>query len=251
MHVIFVAILTLLYVSDIQAQTNRHVGDSLLKAPHISFTLGGFLPVSDLNDRYGAFGTVGVNFGVKTSQNRYWGVRATLLSGADVQIEDHLRNLLTENGEIIDNEGDVSRIKVSGTGGIFGVQLGKVFSLSQTNPNSGILLRCGLGSIHHKVRYDFTENRITQLEDPYLQGYDRLTWGFYSSLFLGYWNMDEKQRINYYVGLFGFGGQTFPQRTANFDTNIPDVDPRFDAGIGIEFGWVLHIYERSPQEFWY
>lgn len=250
-HVLALAVFALLSSSDILAQTNRQVGDSLIRAPHISFTFGGFIPLADLNDRFGSFGTVGGNFGVKTSKNNYWGVRATLISGADVQIDGLLSNLLTESGEIIDNEGDVASIKVSGRGGMFGMHFGKVIGLSRSNPNSGLLIRGGLGSIHHKVRYDFTENHITQLEEPYLQGYDRLTWGYYASAFVGYWHMDDDQRVNFFAGLTGFGGQTFPLRTTNFDTGIPDIDPRFDGGIGIEIGWVLHVYERSPKEYWY
>lgn len=250
-HVLSLAVLILLSSSDILSQTDRQVSDSLIHAPHISFTFGGFLPFADLNDRYGAFGTVGGQFGIKTSKNLYWGFRSTLISGADVQIDGLLSNLLTESGEVIDNEGDVASIKVSGRGGMFGLHFGKVFPLDQTNPNSGILFHIGTGSIHHRVRFDFTENHITQLEEPYIYGYDRLTWGYYASAFVGYWHMDDDQKINFFSGIICFGAQTFPLRTTNFDTEIPDTDSRFDAGLGIEIGWVLHVYERAPKEYWY
>ena len=124
-------------------------------------------------------------------------------------------------------------------------------SFPVTFSNSGLFVRGGIGSIHHKIRFDFTENRITQLDEPYVHGYDRLSWGVYASSFVGYWHMDNKRRINYYAGITSFAAHTFPMRTTNLDTGIPDVGPRFDAGLGLEFGWVLHIYKRAPKEYWY
>ena len=92
------------------SQTLRNVDQEQIHSPHISFTTGGFLPIGDLNDRYGAFAIVGANFGVKTVNNGYWGFRATALTGADCQEPGLLSNLLTDDGEIIDNEGDVAHI---------------------------------------------------------------------------------------------------------------------------------------------
>jgi hypothetical protein len=247
---------SLIFVSsDTLAQTTRDVASTPLRAPHITINVGGFLPLGDLNSRYGTFGTVGAGFGVKTESNKYFGFRLTYLTGAPTQEPDLLSNLLTENGEIIDNEGDVARITVSGRGAIFGLHAGIIFSDAISTPtpnsNSGLFLRGGLGSIHHKIGFDFTENHITQLEDPYLAGYDRLAWGAYASGFIGYWHMDVNRRFNAFAGVYGFAARTFPLRTTNFDTGIPDTEPRFDAGIGLEFGWVLHIYKRAPKEYWY
>jgi hypothetical protein len=234
-----------------QAQTTRDVASSLLRSPHISFNAGGFIPMADLNSRFGAFASVGASFGVKTENNNYFGFRATYLTGADSQEFGLLSNLLSTDGQIVDNEGDVASISISGRGAIIGVHGGKIIPLGLSNVNSGIFLRGGLGSIHHKIGFDFTEHRITQLEDPYLSGYDRLSWGGYVSGFIGYWHMDTKRRINAYGGIFGFASRTSPLRTTNFDTLIPDTEPRFDAGLGLEFGWVLHIYKRDAKEYWY
>ena len=247
------AIVATIFTIQVTAQTERNIDSKLIQAPHISFHIGGFIPGLELNDRYGTFGTVGGTFGVKNKKNNYWGLKAMLITGADCQIPNLLENLMTDNGEIIDNEGDIAQINVYGRGGMFGLEAGKVFNeaLPSPNPNSGLLLKIGAGSIHHKIRFDYTENHITQLEGDYLPGYDRLTWGIYGSFFAGYWFMDEKKRMNYYAGFTGFGAQTYPMRTTNFDTGIPDIDPRKEFGFGVEIGWVLHIYERAPQEFWY
>lgn len=252
---VFIFASCVLFSSFSTAQTTRDIAGESLRSSHISVVTGGFLPIADLNDRYGTFGTVGAGFGIKTEENRYLGFRLTYLTGAEAQEPDLLSNLLTESGEIVDNEGDVARITVTGRGAILGLQAGIIIPsaipLKSSNLNSGLFLRGGIGSIHHKIGFDFTENSITQLEDPYVSGYDRLTWGGYVSGFIGYWHMDTYRRFNAYGGIFGFTSRTMPLRTANFDTGIPDTEPRFDAGIGIELGWVLHIYKRAPKEYWY
>ena len=238
-------------LTSVQAQTTRDVASTPLKSPHISFVAGGFLPVADLNTRFGAFASVGASFGVKTKDNKYLGFRVTYLTGAESQEPGLLSNLLSPDGQIVDNEGDVANISVSGRGAIFGIHAGTIIPLGFSNVNSGVFLRGGLGSIHHKIGFDFTEHRITQLEDPYLSGYDRLSWGGYVSGFIGYWHMDTKRRLNAYGGIFSFASRTSPLRTTNFDTGISDTEPRFDAGLGFEFGWVLHIYKRDAKEYWY
>lgn len=240
-----------LFTPSVSAQTTRDVASTQLESPHIFISTGGFLPIADLNSRYGAFATIGAGFGVKTKSNKYFGFRLTYLTGAEAQEPGLLSNLLTNSGEIIDNEGHVARITVTGRGAIIGIHGGKIIPVGNSNINSGLFLRGGLGSIHHKIGFDFTENHISQLEDPYLPGYDRLTWGGYVSGFVGYWHMDAYRRVNAYGGIFGFASRTSPLRTMNFDTGIPDSAPRFDAGLGLEFGWVLHIYKRAPKEYWY
>ena len=63
--------------TSVQGQTTRDVASTPLKSPHISFVAGGFLPVADLNTRFGAFASIGASFGVKTKNNKYLGFRVT------------------------------------------------------------------------------------------------------------------------------------------------------------------------------
>ena len=243
--------------SEAYAQDFRDVSSDQIRAPHISFTMGGLIPMADLNERYGMFGTVLANFAVKEENNFYWGLKCGLINGS-FNIEDEpgfLSNLLTDQGTIIDNEGDVAKIKASGRGGLYGIQLGKIFNraflLPNSNVNSGLFVRADLGLIHHKIRLDFTENHITQIEDPYAKGYDRFCLGYFSSLFFGYWHMSANKRVNYFIGANFLAAQTYPMRTTNFDTGIPDEDVRFDAGIGLEVGWVFHLYKQTHNQNWH
>ncbi len=257
MRTAFLAFLMLNLASEAYAQDVRDIRSDQIRSPHISFTMGGLIPRADLNERYGLFGMMLANFAVKEENNFYWGIRCGLINGS-FNITDEpgfLSNLFTDQGTIIDNEGDVAKIKVSGRGGLYGIQLGKIFhqaiSFFKSNKNSGLFLRADLGLIHHKIRMDFTENKITQLEDPYVKGYDRFCLGYFSSVFLGYWHMSTNKQFNYFFGANFLAGQTYPMRTTNFDTGIPDEDARFDAGFGLEFGWVFHLYKQTHNQNWH
>ena len=85
-----------------------------------------------------------------------------------------LADLITEQGHIIDNEGDIAQITVSGRGGQFGIGVGKIFPAPWSNPNSGWMVKLGSGSLHHNIHFDYSENRISPLEGERVKGYDRM-----------------------------------------------------------------------------
>ena len=109
------------------------------------------------------------------------------------------------------------------------------------NPNTGILLLAGVGSVHHRVHFENTENPITQLDQPYLSGYDRLTWGVAVKEFVGYWHMSDNGLINWFGGLEFWQARTWPQRPMNFDTQEVEEGPRNDRFVSLQVGWVFHI----------
>ena len=214
-------------VSECHGQT-RNVRDSVLFSPYFQVHGGIGTSAGDLGLRYGRGGHIGAGAHVKTSRNWFLGGQASFGFGLDLKELGVLSNLLTPTGQLIDNEGQVALITLSGKGGWFTLEAGKLFPLANSNPNSGILIMLGGGSVHHRVHFENTENRITQLEEPYVSGYDRLTWG------VEIWQ-----------------ARTWPQRPMNFDTLVADDGPRFDAMASLQFGWVFHIYKRTNPEHWY
>lgn len=227
--------------------------DSALTSAHFDIHGGFGTSLADLALRFGHGGSFGAGLHSKQRGGFYWGLQADWGFGWGVRELDLLSNLMTPDGELIDNEGQVAFVGISGQMGRFTAELGHLFSLEGqgTNPNSGLLVKFGLGSFHHRIHFENTENHITQLEEPYLSGYDRLTWGACGSAFLGYFHMSDDGRINYFVGLETTQARTFPQRELNYDTQLPDVGPRYDATLGLTAGWVFHLFKRSSQEFWY
>jgi hypothetical protein len=246
-------LLTILFcciIVNVVAQ-GRSVRDSVLFSPYIQVHGGLGSSAGDLGLRYGTGGHVGAGAHFKTTKNWFFGGQASFGFGMELKELGVLSNLLTPSGQLIDNEGQVALLTLSGKGGWFTLDAGKLFPLAKTNPNSGILIIIGAGSVHHRVHFENTENRITQLEEPYVSGYDRLTWGVAARQFLGYWHMADNGLVNWFGGVELWEARTWPQRPMNFDTLIPDNGPRFDAMASIQIGWVFHIYKRSNPEHWY
>ena len=156
---------------------------------------------------------------------------------------------MNDQGYIIDNEGDIAQITVTGRAASLG-WAGKVFSTAASNPNSGWLLKGGLGSIHHKVHFDYTENRIGPLEDDRVKGYDRMRWGRRGAGWGGQ-PMSSDQRINAFAGLSTGVAQTHSLRSINFDTLEPNEARLVEGWVGLEAGWVFHLYKRAQKEYWY
>jgi hypothetical protein len=233
-------------------QTARNVADSALVAPHISVSFGGRSPEGDLAQRFGAGGEVGVSFHVKARSGLYWGTSAHFGFGASVTEPSLLANLLSPAGELIDNEGQVALVTITGRSGRFTGDFGYLFPSHgrHANANSGWLLKVGVGSFHHRIHFENTENTIAQLKQPYLAGYDRLAWGWCVEPFFGFWYMSPLKRVNWFAGVSALGARTWPQRPMNFDDGSVEVGPRFDAGVGMTAGWVLHMYHREPVTFW-
>lgn len=236
----------------VHGQLTRNIADSSLTAAHLEVTFGGMLPQGDLAARFGAGGEVGVGFHVKSASRAYFGGSARFGFGAAVTEPSLLANLLSPQGELIDNEGQVALITITGRSGRFTADVGYLFPSRgpHANANSGWLVKVGVGSYHHRVHFENTENRITQLEQPYLSGYDRLAWGWCVEPFAGYWYMSPMKRVNWFAGVSALGARTWPQRPMNFDDGSVEVEPRFDAGVALTAGWILHMYHRAPAVFW-
>ena len=228
----------------------RNVKDTTITAKHLALSYARQFPGGDLSSRYGDSNSLGLLFNVKTAKNWVFGVDGTFIFGNDVHEPGLMSNLFTENNEIIDNTGHVATIQIQQRGFTAFATGGRVFNVIGPNSNSGLLVKLGVGFIQHKIRIEHALNKITQLEDEYLKGYDRLTNGFGLSQFVGYYHMDSKRLSNFFIGIESNQGFTQSRRDFNFDTGIADTQPRFDLLLGIRAGWVIHLYSREPEEFY-
>lgn len=246
---IVLVVMALLLMNPMRAQT-RSVRDTSLFSPHLHVHGGWGGSAGDLALRYGNGGVFGFGSHVKMPSGWFFGGQASFGFGLKLKEPGVLSNLLTPAGQLIDNEGQVALISLSGKSALVTLDAGYLFPLRQKNPNTGILCMIGVGSAHHRVHFENTENPITQLDEPYISGYDRLTWGWAVREFVGYWSMSDNGLVNWYGGVELWHGQTWPQRPMNFDTQTVDVGPRNDAFLSIQVGWVFHIYKRSNPEYW-
>jgi hypothetical protein len=203
-----------------------------------------------MEERFGSNGVAGASFNIKTRKNFLYGVDFSYLFGTRVKEPGLLQNLYTEAGEIIDNEGQIAPVIIQERGYTAMANVGKIFNWFGPNPNSGVIVKAGLGFMQHKIRIEHQENVINQLEGDYLKGYDRLTNGIAFSQFVGYYYMSNSRLANFYLGVEFVQGYTQGRRDYNFDTRTTDDSKRRDMLNGFKFGWIVPLYKRQPDEFY-
>ncbi|MGB0423347.1 MAG: hypothetical protein ACPGED_03445 [Flavobacteriales bacterium] len=229
----------------------RNVKDSVVTAPHLTVHYAYHMPGGDMGDRFGNSSALGTDFYVKTKRNIFLGAEGDFIFGSNVFEPGLLSNLVTENGEIIDQDGKLSDLKIQERGWTVSVNAGKLFPIFGPNPNSGLLLRGGVGFMQHKIRIEHQVNTLPQLDGDYEKGYDRLTNGLMLKQFIGYYHMSNNRLANFVIGIEGIQGFTQGRRSFNFDTQTVDDQPRFELLAGIKVGWIIHFYARTGEDYYY
>lgn len=247
----FPVIFWILLHSVLTLRAQYQVRDSSLFNPHVGVSWGFHVPGGDMADRFGNNGSVGVGFHIKSKTNWYYGVQGSYIYGKRVTEPGLLSNLYTERGEILDDQGQIATIFIQQRGYMITADFGRLFNVLSPNPNSGILVYGGVGFMQHKIRIEHQENEIRFLDGDYEKGYDRLTNGLCTYQFAGYSLMSNSRLINFFVGAECFQGFTQSRRELNFDTMERDTRKRLDVLLGLRAGWVINLYRRDPDEFYY
>ncbi len=216
----------------------------------IGFTYGYQLPGADLADRFGSNFYLGGNFNYVTKQHWLIGANVNYLFGNRPK-EDVLRNIKTENGDILGDNGTLLFITQSERGYQIGLKAGRMIPLHNNGTRSGLRLELGVGFLQHKMRISAAEGAIPALSGDYIKGYDRLTNGLNISQFVGYQFFSTKSLVSFYAGFEFFQGFTKNRRTLNYDTGEADNDARVDLLNGFKVGWVLPIFRKTNKEYFY
>ena len=226
------------------------VRDSSLFNPHVTVGYGYSSPGGDLANRFGNNGSIELGFHIKDKKNWYYGVQFNYLFGNKVREPNFLSNLLTSQGEILDEQGQIATVFIQERGFNVFVDGGKLFPIIGPNKNSGLLLTAGVGLLQHKIRIEHQEAKITQLEGDYLKGYDRLTNGLSLNQFIGYYHLSNNRLLNFYIGAQATEGFTKSRRDWNLDTQSKDSSHRLDLLYGLRAGWILNLYKRAPNDYY-
>lgn len=227
------------------------VRDSVLFNPHVEIGGGYQFPFDDMARRFGNSGVTGLGFHIKARTQWYYGLQGSYFFGNKVTEPGLMQNLYTDAGEILDNQGQKSIVYIQERGGMYFLDAGRLFPIVGPNPNSGVLAYAGVGYMHHKIRIEHQSNEIAQLEGEYLKGYDRLTMGPAAHAFLGYFHMSNNKLINFFAGVEVAHAWTKGVRTIHFDTRLVDHSLRSDGLIGVRAGWVVHLYRRAPDAYYF
>jgi len=224
--------------------------DSAVTVPLLGIHFGGQLPGGDLSERFGPNLNAGGSFMLKTRKNWLFGIESNYMFGRNVK-EDVLKQMKTSNGSIIDNEGFPADIRVTERGVGVHVVFGRVFKFLSSNPNSGLMATVGGGYLQHKINLYDAQQKIAAISGDLKYGYDRLSNGFSASQFIGYLFLSNNRMLNFYFGLESYQAFTTSVRKLNYDTGLPDTKKRLDLVYGIRLGWILPLYKKRPNDFYY
>ncbi len=202
-------------------------------------------------DRFNANSNIGISFSYKTGANWILGLGGEFIFGPQPKETSMLDHLKTSAGYIIGTNGEYADIRLYERGFSIDLTIGKIFPLFGPNKNSGILFRAGPGFLQHRIRIEDPNNVVPQLDGDYKKGYDRLTNGPEISTFLGYVYLGNRKLINFWIGGQLNVGFTMNRRSYNFDTRSNDPTHRTDILLGIKGGWILPLYKKMPDPFYY
>ena len=235
------------------------ISDSSINVWMIEVNYSFQVPFGDMAKRFGVNSTIGAGLTYKLKSNFTFGAEVSYLWGNTMKQTEILNNLMLSNaddddtpyGNIINSEGELSSIKLSECGFYAGAKFGYVIKFKKPNPNSGIILNVGGGILQHKILIENKNNNIPSLSGDYKKGYDRLSNGFALREFLGYQFLSSNRFINFYVGVEFIQAFTKCRRLVNFDTMQKDISKRHDFLLGIRAGWILPIYNRAPDKYYF
>ncbi len=250
MKIIFILLFLLANTIIIQAQTN--VKDSMINAPLIKVSYAYQLPVGELAKRFGNNSNVGIAFYYKTKRNFMFSADWNFIFSKNIKEPNVMQNLFTKSSGIIQNEtGEPTEYTLYQRGWHSHINAGYVWNKIGNNKNSGLLLQFGLGILTHKIDIDALRDKTAQLNPQFTKGYDRLTAGPSSKLFIGYLYLDNRRLINVIAGFEFVQGYTSSLRKYNYDTQSYDTQKRIDLLNGIRLGIVLPLYKRKPRDFYF
>ncbi|MFZ1687402.1 MAG: hypothetical protein WAU70_08280 [Flavobacteriales bacterium] len=226
-----------------------HRDTSVVMVP-ITVTYAYQAPSGDMALRFGPNSNIGLEAFVKFKSNFFIGAQGGFIFGDNVEEYGLLGNVLNSDGYILDADGKQATVLVYERGyHVMGI-IGKVIPVVGPNPNSGIMVKVGVGYLRHKIRIETQNNVVPQLEGDYLEGYDRLCAGPAVSLAAGYQHIGNRRFINFQITFESLLGFTEPLRAYNFDTGYADEGTRFDMLNSIRLGWTLPIFQRTADDFY-
>lgn len=233
--------------------SQRKVSENVISTPYIGLHFGANIPGGDFADRFGYTNHLGGIIGYKTEVNLILGIEGSFMFGGNVKEPGLLNNLLDSQNSITNISGGSAEIIPMMRGFNLNGALGFVFEGTGHNPNSGIMIMGSAGYMWHKIRIESQEDVVPQLQEEYLQGYDRLTTGFNISEFIGYNFMANQGIYNFYAGFYFIQGFTYNRRTVFWDRPDYEVplERRLDLQYGIRLSWMIPAYKRQTKEFYY
>lgn len=227
------------------------IKDSSIFVPLVKMSYALQLPGGNMSKRFGLNSAVNLSLIFKTKKNLLFGIDGGFIFGNQIREDGILDSISTSDGQIINSNGQYATVRQFERGFTVMAKFGKLFPVLGPNPNSGIFFEFGAGFLQHKVRIDDVGNSSPQLSKEYKKGYDRLTNGIAATQYIGYQYLSNKRMVNFFFGLEIYGAVTQSRRSWDYDLMQTDTQTRFDLLYGFRAGWILPLYKKAPDEFYY
>jgi hypothetical protein len=232
-------------------QTNaQSVKDSSFRIIMTGVHFCGQLPQNNLAQRFGPNLSAGVDLFWKTKRNFLFGIEGSYFWSKNVR-EDVVASMKNSDGFITDNEGYPADLRTTERGWNFDAKVGMIIPKSGHNPNSGIFFTVGAGYMQHKVKLYDANQKIAAIKGDLAKGYDRLSGGFALTYFIGYQYLSNNRIANFSFGVEMYQGFTKSFRGFNYDTGLKDTQKRSDILVGLRFTWLLPLYKRAKDFYYY
>ena len=225
--------------------------DSIIYFPFIRVSLAIQSPQGDFAENYGVNSNIGLSIGWKNDKNKTYEFNYNFIHSENVKNTSVLNHLTNDQGWIINQNGEENLYLMYHRGGLISFDIGKVYNVIGPNPNSGIFIKGGIGSMYHKIRIENQENLIPQLKKEYLKYYDRFTVGVLLKQYIGYQNMSNNKLVNFTIGMEIIEGFNRGMRDYQIDLMGPYTKNKFDVYLGIRAGWFFPVLRKNPNEFYY
>lgn len=197
-------------------------------------------PYGLLANRFGLINGIGAGVSYRNTAGLIVGFNFSTLWGGQVKENGIMDSLGGPSNQLIDANGNIAFVKLFSTGYHSDAFLGYLFKFQ--NPNSGIIVRAGMGFLQHKIRHQYTTNMMPQFENDRVKGYDRLTNGYSFTQFIGYQYSSVLKRIHLWAGIEHTLGYTQNRRGFNYDTRQFDTEIRRDNLITLKAGFMIPIF---------
>ena len=233
------------------ASGQTSISDTTVFIPYLTVSYGLYFPGGDLADRFGLTNYIGLTFTIKTENNMTFGINGGMYFGNDVKEKDNLlHEMRTNNGDILDDNVKLSEVHFLERGFQVTGQVGKIFHVGKTNPNSGIYLNLGLGYSSNWIRIENQENNIPQLTKETKKYYDQRVAGILLTEYIGYSYFSNKGLANFTAGLEFMQGFNSDFRTYNIDAKSEIDNSYLDLYFGIRIGWSI-LFRKTMSEAYY
>ena len=204
------------------------------------------VPGGDLSKRFGNNSEIRVGLEYQLGSSRWIASFETDFIFGNKVKEDVLEPLRLDNGFILGDNGAYANVFLRERGVYMGLMLEKVI-LGDSN-GRGFRMGGGAGLLNHFIRVQDDSRSVPQLVGDYKKGYDRSARGLAIKERFSYHFVTKSRRINFSVGIELTQGFTNNIRAINFDTGLSDTESRLDLLYGLNFKWVVPLFNSSVEE---